>query len=641
MTSTTVSLLGKILRPTTAFVVVHRRHRHIHIHHPITGAAWGSKRNHVHHLRYQQPFGQLQQQPGYNHQNSLRETTRTAAASIHNDHHDDDDINANDSHNADADTEDIVTAKRVELSHDNIYQQWTIDDDRLLWENHSSNKKPIVEIASILGRGINGVTKRLTKLKNINSSAYQRLFVGGVDVDADGDDDNNNNRNGKMKNGKNKNNKKKGKKTRNIDDDDDDTKSSPSTTTKKKLVPITEVLRRIEWDMTLRTQDFYIRYYDRVDDTIHTTQFDAPNTSISSSQTSFIKALPEHRIVSVLYKDRIVWDRTTKLDLVFGGSNGGSDSDGYGDGNDATKVGGIAHVIETYPEWEDEQQQLQRKKEERRHYIEYIMTRMLGLDHYDKFKKLLDELYAVHDDLTTSTKRHIEQNFVPQALSLLVQIRNNENHDSSGSTSMDPTLIPQSDWLALDMISEFIAATIEDDELRSQTLWEISYKMDQIDGRSGNGETNSILSSSSSSAYANDKNEDTVIRPIVLNEDELEESFVRGSGPGGQKINKTSNRVLLVHVPTSIRVECQDTRSLQQNRKLARKRLLSKLDEYYNGRQSKTSQQNLKASQKRQRSKTKNRSRQRKKLLEKQQQQQQQQYTEQLDEQYEFFDGDK
>ena len=60
---------------------------------------------------------------------------------------------------------------------------------------------------------------------------------------------------------------------------------------------------------------------------------------------------------------------------------------------------------------------------------------------------------------------------------------------------------------------------------------------------------------------------------IELNESDLEERFVRGSGPGGQKINKTSNRVVLVHVPTGLRVECQDQRSLSANRKIARNKL--------------------------------------------------------------------
>ncbi|KAI0668518.1 RF-1 domain-containing protein [Trametes maxima] len=67
-----------------------------------------------------------------------------------------------------------------------------------------------------------------------------------------------------------------------------------------------------------------------------------------------------------------------------------------------------------------------------------------------------------------------------------------------------------------------------------------------------------------------------------LKEEDIEESFVRGSGPGGQSVNKTENNVQLLHQPTGIRVGCQETRSLQQNRKIARKILLDKLDALYN-----------------------------------------------------------
>ncbi|KAL5533034.1 hypothetical protein ACEPAF_4810 [Sanghuangporus sanghuang] len=67
-----------------------------------------------------------------------------------------------------------------------------------------------------------------------------------------------------------------------------------------------------------------------------------------------------------------------------------------------------------------------------------------------------------------------------------------------------------------------------------------------------------------------------------LKEEDIEESFVRGSGPGGQSINKTSNNVQLLHKPTGIRVTCQETRSLQTNRTIARKKLLERLDRIAN-----------------------------------------------------------
>ncbi|XP_072443736.1 mitochondrial translation release factor in rescue isoform X1 [Chiloscyllium punctatum] len=66
-------------------------------------------------------------------------------------------------------------------------------------------------------------------------------------------------------------------------------------------------------------------------------------------------------------------------------------------------------------------------------------------------------------------------------------------------------------------------------------------------------------------------------------EDELEEQFVRGRGPGGQATNKTSNCVVLKHVPTGIVVKCHQTRSVDQNRKIARTILQEKLEVHYKG----------------------------------------------------------
>lgn len=71
-----------------------------------------------------------------------------------------------------------------------------------------------------------------------------------------------------------------------------------------------------------------------------------------------------------------------------------------------------------------------------------------------------------------------------------------------------------------------------------------------------------------------------------LEESDLEEQFVRGSGPGGQATNKTSNAVVLQHKPTGLTVKCHETRSLMENRKIARKLLLTKLDNLINGEKS-------------------------------------------------------
>lgn len=68
-----------------------------------------------------------------------------------------------------------------------------------------------------------------------------------------------------------------------------------------------------------------------------------------------------------------------------------------------------------------------------------------------------------------------------------------------------------------------------------------------------------------------------------IDEKDLDESFVRGSGPGGQSVNKTANCVVLKHVPTGIVIKCHEHRSVSQNRKSARKILISKLDNLHNG----------------------------------------------------------
>ncbi|KAG5969487.1 hypothetical protein E4U56_008314 [Claviceps arundinis] len=75
-------------------------------------------------------------------------------------------------------------------------------------------------------------------------------------------------------------------------------------------------------------------------------------------------------------------------------------------------------------------------------------------------------------------------------------------------------------------------------------------------------------------------------RPKPPPESEIEEAFLKGSGPGGQKINKTSSAVQLKHIPTGIVVKSQATRSRDQNRKIAREILAQKVDDFRNGDQS-------------------------------------------------------
>lgn len=65
---------------------------------------------------------------------------------------------------------------------------------------------------------------------------------------------------------------------------------------------------------------------------------------------------------------------------------------------------------------------------------------------------------------------------------------------------------------------------------------------------------------------------------LGLHEEDIEEAFIRGSGPGGQKINKASICVQIRHIPTGLIIRCQETRSQYSNRWLARRELCEKYE---------------------------------------------------------------
>jgi protein subunit release factor B len=70
---------------------------------------------------------------------------------------------------------------------------------------------------------------------------------------------------------------------------------------------------------------------------------------------------------------------------------------------------------------------------------------------------------------------------------------------------------------------------------------------------------------------------------LGIAESDLRETFVRSSGPGGQKVNKTSSCVQLVHIPTGLTVKCQRERSQAVNRFLARRLLLDRIEKLQKG----------------------------------------------------------
>src|ERR1700678_2658884 len=65
---------------------------------------------------------------------------------------------------------------------------------------------------------------------------------------------------------------------------------------------------------------------------------------------------------------------------------------------------------------------------------------------------------------------------------------------------------------------------------------------------------------------------------LGVREADIEESFVRSGGHGGQNVNKTSTCVMLLHRPSGVQVKCQKTRQQGLNRFIARRLLLDKIE---------------------------------------------------------------
>ena len=77
---------------------------------------------------------------------------------------------------------------------------------------------------------------------------------------------------------------------------------------------------------------------------------------------------------------------------------------------------------------------------------------------------------------------------------------------------------------------------------------------------------------------------------LGIREEDLDESFVRSGGKGGQNVNKVATCVVLVHRPSGVAVKCQEARTQGMNRYLARRLLADKIDRARRGAQSEAEQ---------------------------------------------------
>jgi uncharacterized protein (UPF0248 family) len=341
-----------------------------------------------------------------------------------------------------------------ELTMDNIYREWTIQDDETLYTNRHLST---VKLASLLGRGLHGVESRIKKLSDVNSPAYSRLFGASSQQHQEGEE-----------------------------------KS-------KGLTPVKEILRRIQWDPTLDGNEFTIVHYDRVDDSLRETNFNAENDSISSKERQYVSALPEHRIQSVKYRERVVWDKEMRMDCVFGSMNGKGET--------------IDRVIETYDEWKREKEE--KEEANRRRYAEMVreITDILGEDGVKEMKSMTSALLEREVDVISV------RDYVKSIIGLYYDANRRmdaeESVDDTAETYDDEEELDSSDQTPiihfLYVFSELVVL-LPNELGREAILAEVETVLKSKEGDS----------TSSSS--------DLTGRLPELKEDELEEKFVRGSG---------------------------------------------------------------------------------------------------------------
>ena len=179
-----------------------------------------------------------------------------------------------------------------------VHEPYTREDDAYLWAQRDT---PPEATAEALGRGVRSVSARLQRLRNPSSEGYRRLF---------GSDD---------------------------DDDGQGGALEAAPPDAGSLRCARECIQRIIHDPSLDASAFVVGYADRFRSLPVEVPFDQPNDRIEGRERSFVLALPQHRIVYLKFRKRLVWHRPLRLDRIFGSHGSGVR---------------IQQVVAEYEEWD-------------------------------------------------------------------------------------------------------------------------------------------------------------------------------------------------------------------------------------------------------------------------------------------------
>lgn len=180
---------------------------------------------------------------------------------------------------------------------DKIHQSWRLKDDKLLYSLYK-NGASLDYLMKRLERGRQGVLRRIQHIEDPSHNAHFRFFGTSGDNQLIPN---------KTTNDKYNNN-----------NNDAETRQTLDKIQKiKPLKPIKEVKIRLIYGEGSSLSDFSFGYMDRFDGIIECPA-DSSNLNVKGKERLLLKAIPEHRIEYVKYKERIVWHKQERLDLVFG-----------------------------------------------------------------------------------------------------------------------------------------------------------------------------------------------------------------------------------------------------------------------------------------------------------------------------------